>query len=132
MTNADVLVVDDCPADLELARHAASGSERVRTVHLAANGVEALQVMHQLATFGAVPALILLDLHMPSMDGFEFLDAMEEDWSSEVVIMTGSSSDPLRLRALNYTQVLEYIEKPILTNDIVRLMRRLRHVDAAE
>ena len=65
----DVLIVEDDPMAADIARRTLEAEGR-RTRH-ARNGREALQQVHE-----ARPALILLDLMMPEMDGFAFLDAL--------------------------------------------------------
>jgi CheY-like chemotaxis protein len=61
-----VLVVEDDPAASELLRRTLEGEGW--TVAVARNGIEALAQMDR-----EEPAIILLDLMMPEMDGFEFL-----------------------------------------------------------
>jgi len=65
-TDTSVLVVEDDPAASELLRRTLEGEGW--TVTVAQNGREALAEMDR-----GEPAIILLDLMMPEMDGFEFL-----------------------------------------------------------
>jgi CheY-like chemotaxis protein len=83
-----VLVVEDDPASRELMRRAveAAGLEPAET----GNGLEALEWLKR---HGA-PGLVLLDLMMPEMDGFGFLEAMraEELWRNvPVVVVTAKA-----------------------------------------
>tara|TARA_R110000850_G_scaffold228191_2_gene353121 strand:- start:814 stop:1203 length:390 start_codon:yes stop_codon:yes gene_type:complete len=60
--------------------------------------------------------LVLLDISMPVMDGWEFLEAIqEEDFSKQLsVVMLSSSIDKADLlKSSQYSQVLTYIEKPL-------------------
>ena len=64
-----VLIVDDEPDDLQLfGRMLASPQNEYRTL-IARNGAEALDILQQIH-----PDAILLDLVMPTMDGFKFLE----------------------------------------------------------
>lgn len=59
---------------------------------------------------------VFLDINMPIMDGWEFLEALnQEDMKDNIwVIMLTSSVNPAdRKKADSYAQVLEYIEKPL-------------------
>ncbi|MBW2962675.1 response regulator [Mesonia aestuariivivens] len=58
------------------------------------------------------PHYIFLDLNMPLIDGWEFLESMDDKLSSKVIILT-SSVDPADIeRAKNYPQVISYQTKP--------------------
>jgi YesN/AraC family two-component response regulator len=93
-----ILVVDDDPGILALHTRMISEALAGYQVIPARNGREALSVMRQLP-----PALVLLDLMMPEMDGFAVLEAMreEEAWRNiPVVVLTGQAlteEDMLRL-----------------------------------
>jgi CheY-like chemotaxis protein len=79
---AEVLVVDDDPATREMLRRTlAKGGW---TVAEAADGREALTRLEH-----AAPAIVLLDLMMPGVDGFEVLEAMrrEEAWRDVAVVI---------------------------------------------
>lgn len=68
------------------------------------------------------PDLILLDLNMPEIDGWEFLKLMEENGIKIDVIIVSSSIDPReRSKAKQYSFVKDFITKP-LTQDKVKLM----------
>lgn len=60
--------------------------------------------------------LILLDIHMPIMNGWEFLDSIQNMPFSgliSVVMVTSSLNDTDKMKAKRYTQVIDYIEKPL-------------------
>lgn len=60
--------------------------------------------------------LILLDINMPVMDGWEFLDAIQTMPFSNaisVIMVTSSINSADRDKAKEYAQVIDYIEKPL-------------------
>ncbi|MBN1910657.1 MAG: response regulator [Pirellulales bacterium] len=95
-TAARVLVVDDDPSTVEFISTilASSGMD----VDTASNGKEALDRLG-----GSVPAVILLDLMMPIMDGFEFLDHLQIDplyKDIPVIVLTATMLGPAELARL--------------------------------
>jgi signal transduction histidine kinase/CheY-like chemotaxis protein len=81
-TGAIALVVDDEPDQREIVRRMLESEGW--SVQLAANGRAALECVRR-----EIPAIILLDLMMPEMDGFEFLGELthRDDWKSIPVIV---------------------------------------------
>jgi CheY-like chemotaxis protein len=69
-----ILVVDDEPEALRLYRRMLAAAGRNYRVLRAADGAEALKVLHE-----SRPSAVLLDLVMPNMDGFQFLEAKSQD-----------------------------------------------------
>jgi CheY-like chemotaxis protein len=94
---AEVLIVDDDPATREMLRRTlAKGGW---TAMEAADGREALTQLER-----AAPAIVLLDLMMPGVDGFEVLEAMrrEEAWRDiPVIIITAKDLGREDLARLN-------------------------------
>jgi len=63
--------------------------------------------------------VILLDINMPRMDGFEFLEAAKTELENQIVIMVTTSMDPQdRSRAETYDPVRGYFSKPLTAEDI--------------
>lgn len=63
-----------------------------------------------------LPDIIFLDIRMPIMDGFEFLEEFTKRYDTgriKVVIMTSSTRMADRQRAFEYHCVIDYMEKPL-------------------
>ena len=80
--------------------------------------------------------VIFLDINMPRMNGFEFLDAaadeIGENFAKAVIIMLTTSLDLRdRERAARYDVVKDYINKPLEPDDLKRVAELLREKDAA-
>ncbi|MDH3680132.1 MAG: response regulator [Acidimicrobiia bacterium] len=94
-----VLLVEDSSTDVELARLALDRGRIPTDVVTAGNGAEALDTLSDL---DPAPDLVLLDLKMPTMDGHEFLEHLNERTdvpAMPVVIVTTSDREEDRERA---------------------------------
>src|SRR5262249_12954583 len=82
-----VLLVEDDAADAELTRLALQRCRTPNSVELASNGEEALQWMR--ATGGIAGFdLVLVDLKMPVVDGFELLDRLRNEYDLDQLAVT--------------------------------------------
>ncbi len=93
------------------------------------NGQEAREYLDNPTNFGAtyeMPDLILLDLHMNMMTGWEFLDWYNK-WTSSrqhyppVYILSSTISDEDSRKAMNYKQVEGFITKPITVENLNKM-----------
>lgn len=89
-----------------------------------ADGQDTLDYLDEQASINS-PYLILLDINMPVMDGWEFLEAIQDKpyADSLMVIMVTSSIDfSDKEKAFKYKQVLDFIVKPLTVDTCQRLM----------
>ena len=114
----NILMVEDNPADAFLTSEILAESERISyTVTTVKNAAEALAFLHRMNGYqhSTQPDLILLDLNLPKMHGFEFLAEIRKDKNLtdiRVVVLTTSEvgKDIDRARELG---VNGYLIKPI-------------------
>lgn len=117
---AEILLVEDNPNDVKLTLHAFKTANLANTVHVARDGVEALEFL-----FGAAPSadqrlpempkLILLDLKLPRLDGHEVLKRIRNDPRTRgipVVVLTSSSEERDVMRTYE-VGANSYIIKPV-------------------
>ena len=111
-----VLVIDDSDADLLYTRIILERSGAVGEVLTFGSAVEALA---HLKAPGVEPVdVILLDINMPEMNGFAFLQAYEacdaNHHARAVVVMLTTSPDPHdQTRAFSFESVRSYVVKPL-------------------
>ena len=111
----DILLVEDNPADVELTLRAFKTNRLSNKIHVARDGVEALEFLF--GDEGPVSRLcvVLLDVKMPRMDGLEVLRRMRADPRTRhlpVVMMTSSSEESDRLASYDLG-ANSYIVKPV-------------------
>lgn len=114
-----VLVVDDEPDTLELVKLVleSGGFEAV----LANNGKEALA---QIATLR--PDLVLLDIMMPDMDGWDVFRKMKEkDRDIPIAILTAKAQNIDKLLGLHVLKADDYITKPFGKNELISKVKKL-------
>src|SRR6187431_1582825 len=92
-----ILMVEDNPTDVLIAREGFSGATMLNTLHVADDGIEAIEFLNQRGKYAAVPRpdLIVLDLNMPRKNGQEVLAEIKADDKLKeipVVILTTSKS----------------------------------------
>ncbi len=108
LARSTILVVDDTADNLLLLSHLFEGEYRVRIAH---TGEKALHICQS----DNPPDLVLLDIMMPGMDGFEVARRMREHPTSEtipVIFVTAMTGDDARLKGLELGAV-DFVTKPI-------------------
>jgi two-component system chemotaxis response regulator CheY len=114
-----VLVIDD-DADLRESL----GAVLTAAGHDFATATDGLDGLQRLRTDGRIPCVVLLDLMMPRMSGFELREVMKSDpvlASIPVVVLTGAGS--LAQRRANELNA-EILMKPIELSDLLRTVER--------
>ena len=102
------LIVDDCDMNREILREILSSDYSIME---ACGGEEALSMIHQ---FGTGISLVLLDIVMPGMDGFEVLSYMNQDHTIEdiPVIMISSEDSEAFIRRAYEMGASDYVSRP--------------------
>ena len=123
----DILLVEDNSRDEELTLRALRRSRLANSIHVARDGVEALEYIfctgqHALRKFNDCPHLVLLDLKLPRLDGLEVLRRLKADprtCALPVVVLTISENNNHMAEARRLGAEA-YILKPV---DFQRLSR---------
>ena len=117
--NVDILLVEDNPADAELALRALRKGKLVNHISWLKDGAEALEFIFRTGAYAGRPdrnpKLILLDLKLPKVDGIEVLKRVKADERTRAipVVMVTSSAEGRDVAQSYKLGVNSYIVKPV-------------------
>lgn len=124
-----VLLVDDDEDDNFFHERAISKTGLACLVEKASDGVDALQYLDRCLSESkrSKPNIIFLDVNMPRMDGFEFLDnyaKLPKDVRAEMcVIILSTSTSPRDIeRAKNHESIDCYVTKPLTSDSFQKII----------
>jgi CheY-like chemotaxis protein len=111
-----ILLVEDDPDDEAMTIEALGGSGVAHAVHVVRDGAAALDFLFKQADAGLqLPIVVVLDIHLPKVDGMEVLRRLRQDPRTQrlpVVMLT--SSDPDDRAAQSYELgANSYVRKPV-------------------
>lgn len=126
-----IVLVEDSPSDAELALHALAQHDLANEVLHLHDGAQALDYLFRRGEFSGRaagnPAVVLLDLKMPKVDGFEVLRQIKGTLvlsSIPVVVMTSSREDR-DVQAAYRLGANAYVVKPMKFGDFVDAVKQV-------
>lgn len=126
-----ILLVDDSPRDTELALDALEGHNLTNEVVAVRDGAEALDYLYRRGPFAdrpeGNPAVVLLDLKMPKVDGIEVLRQVKNDPALKtipIVVMTSSREEQDLLKSYQLG-VNAYVVKPVNFHEFIDAVRQV-------
>jgi two-component system, response regulator len=132
MTTKPILLVEDTPDDAELTMMSLKRSGLLNDVVVAEDGLEALDYLFREGHYAGrtsyvEPALILLDIKMPRLDGIEVLQRLRADERTKllpIVMLTTSTEDTDLARAYE-AGANAYVRKPVSLVEFQEAVRQL-------
>jgi CheY-like chemotaxis protein len=125
-----ILVVDDDFINNIITEEIIKNTGLAEEIHIATNGQEAIDFIRQhclTGMSGSCVDLILLDLNMPIMDGFEFLEKMEGfpvQQDLKIVVLT-TSTDNRDIDRANKYPIAGFLSKPLTIDKFTNLYEKL-------
>lgn len=125
----EILLVDDEPGDIRLTQRVLRQGGVPSRLHVAKNGEEALEFLRRGARDAHAPSadLVLLDLNLPTISGFEVLEGVRADPSltaTPVIVLTTSNAESDVLRAYE-GHANAYMTKPVEFDRFVESIQAL-------
>ena len=116
----DILLVEDNPDDVELTRIAFEQANIPNRLVVTRDGAEALDYLYTRGSHtgrdpAQLPALVLLDLNLPKIDGREVLQAIRSDPATQAlpVVVLSTSREPDDVQSTYALHANSYIQKPL-------------------
>jgi CheY-like chemotaxis protein len=126
-----VLLIDDNKATNFLHETLFEELDVSECIAIEYNGKDGLAHLDRLAGGDDYPELILVDIHMPVMDGFDFLEGYRqrqyhEKYDSLVVMLT-TSTNPRDVDRILAAGFAEYLPKPLVEENILELVHKYQN-----
>ena len=126
-----ILLAEDNANDVELTVAALKANRLANEVVVVRDGVQALDYLYRRAEFASrepgLPAVVLLDLKMPKMDGLEVLRVIKADPAMRgvpIVVLTSSREEQDLVRSYDLG-VNAYVVKPVAFEAFVEAVKTL-------
>ena len=122
-----ILLVEDNPIDVDLTRRAFRRRSLLSPLHVARDGEDALAQLSRWEDGQPVPAVILLDLKLPKIDGIEVLRRIRSHprFGTLAVVVLTSSAETSDVAAAYAAGASSYVVKPVDFDQFVALCERI-------
>lgn len=122
-----ILLVEDNEDDVLLTQRAFRKAGIPNELVVARDGVEALHAMNDGAFKKALPALVLLDLKLPRVDGMEILRRLREDERTRIarVVVLTSSREEKDIQRCALLGANSFIRKPVDFDEFLRAVQSI-------
>lgn len=100
----------------------------INDIEYRGSGKEAIKYLDDCHEKGLFPDLILVDINLPGMSGFNFIEHYESNYmnlnpGTRLIMLTNSVSDEEKFRALTYNSVIDFWSKPLTFSQIDDILK---------
>jgi CheY-like chemotaxis protein len=128
-----VLLIDDDQVYLFAATKTIEATGLAGTVDVCTNGLDALEYLNRIiSSSGKLPDVIFIDINMPVMDGWEFLEEYKTlstriNNNIKIYILSSSVDKNDIMRSKEYNSVIEYVVKPVYKEKFSEILQAVIH-----
>ncbi len=127
-----ILLVEDNPDDVELTLRALRQYNVTNEITVVRDGAEALDYLFATGAYAdhgtsTMPAVVILDLKLPKVDGLDILQRMRADERTKltpVVVLTSSKEEQDMVNSYKFG-ANSYVQKPVVFNQFIEATRQL-------
>ena len=126
----EILLVEDNPGDARLTMEALKEGKIHNNLHIAGDGVEAMEFLRRQKKYSGVPRpdIILLDLNLPKKSGMDVLAEIKNDPDLKIipiVVLTTSSAEQDIINTYNLHANC-YITKPVDLDQFIKVIKTVK------
>jgi CheY-like chemotaxis protein len=120
----NILLIDDDTIGNLLVSTVINDLDCIADYQITTSGLEAIDILQSRQLIGDLPDLIFVDIKMPEIDGFEFIELCEEKFpaikeNKTIVVLSSSVREKDRKQALSYNSVIDFASKPLSEDRIL-------------
>lgn len=127
---SSILLIDDDRVTNYLHRILLEELAVAKQISLFTNAEKALDFLKELCIGNSSPELVFLDLNMPGMDGFSFLQTYKEELLHEqcqtIIVVLSSSMNPRDIARVKQIGIAQYFQKPLQKEHITELLSSIK------
>ena len=123
------IVIDDSKLDCFIAEKVIKNTGRCESVTSFLSAREALEHISANTVSSHYPIIVLVDIQMPVMNGFEFVEAFEKlpyhiTKNYNIYVISSSINDNDLTKIPKYPSVIQFINKPLTSNNLSALLSK--------
>ncbi len=115
-----ILIADDVQETRRNTRLMIATMDNVEVTAIASNGVQAVEMTKEYH-----PDIVILDIHMPAMDGLTAYKHIIQEYPGTGCIIISAENDPVTVRAATSIGIQEYLLKPFTTDELEAAIKRV-------